>query len=149
VNSRTLIALIAFAVVGLSLAGCAGSATGPAPTVTVTATATATATPEPTIVPQSASDPLSSFDAWLLCYGATHGVFGVPHDDGGYWVVQPYDETAAFGDPTVTYNGDGTFLVRLALLPSSGEGLGAEAVCEASGTIADPSVSVQFGRGFG
>ncbi|GAA1972269.1 hypothetical protein GCM10009777_00270 [Microbacterium pumilum] len=123
------------------------SGTAPTATVTATVTVTATATPEPTSVPQSAGDPLSSFDAWLLCYGATFGVIGVPNDDT--WTVQPYDETAALGGPMVTDNGDGTFTVLLTLLPKSGTGSGLEAICDASGTIGDPSVFVKFGRDIG
>ena len=121
------------------LLGCAATS-GPAsaPTATVTTTVTATPpNPTPTEITRSAGDALTALDAWLLCYGATYGV---------------YSENSTlfpFSTEAVTENGDGTFEVRVPFAPSSGDGVGAESICVAGGTVGEPMVELQGGRDFG
>lgn len=124
------------------LTGCSAadaSTPEPAPTVTVIETVQA----DPTPIPRSPDDAITALDAWLLCAGATYGQYRESS------TVFPYSPDAPSGGPTVTDNGDGTFEVLVAFAPSSGEGSGAESICVAGGTIAEPSVELQGGRGFG
>jgi hypothetical protein len=100
-------------------------------------TATVTTTPTPTAVAPSSEDLVTELDAWLLCYGATYGVYSETSQ------LYPYTAEA------VTDNGDGTFEVRVPFAPKSGEGFGAETICVAGGTIEEPTVRLEGGRDFG
>lgn len=125
-------------VASVGLAGCAAAST-PVATPTVTLTTTVTATPSPTTTDRSATDAVTSLDAWLLCYGATFGVYSETSR------LFPYSGNA----DAVTDNGDGTFSVRVPFAPLSGEGVGAESLCVAGGTLAEPTIELQGGRDFG
>ena len=133
---RAIAAIIATALTALALTGCTAPDTpAAAPTVTVTTTVTAEPTPAP--VTRSADDALSALDAWLVCYGATYGL---------------YSETSTlfpYSADRVTDNGDGTFEVLVPFAPSSGEGSGAESICVAGGTVGEPTIELQGGRDFG
>jgi hypothetical protein len=134
--NRQPLAIAGLLLATTSLLGCAVS--DPASAPTATATATATATPAaPTAVIRSAADALTALDAWLVCYGATYGV---------------YSETSTlfpYTPEVVTENGDGTFEVRVPFAPTSGTGSGAESICVAEGTVGEPVVELRGGRDFG
>ncbi len=141
-NRRAIAAVAAAALILFALAGCAASASRAA-TPTVTVTSTVTASPAPTSSPRSADDALSELDAWLLCYGATYGLYSETS------TLFPYSSGSPSGRETVTDNGDGTFEVLVPFAPSSGEGSGAESICIAGGTVGEPTVELQGGRDFG
>ena len=94
-------------------------------------------------MPSSSDRPLSAFDAWLLCYGATYGQV---HETD---TVYPYSERSASGGKTVTDNGDGTFEVLVPFAPTSGQGYGAESICVAGGSIGKPTIELKGARDFG
>ncbi len=129
--------------------GCSATiqAAAPAPTVTTTVTVTATPTAEAEasdVAEVAEDDPISAEDAWLLCFGATSGMYAGTH------TVYPYGVTATYGEPTVTDNGDGSFTVLVAYVPVNpvGDGYGAESICIASGTVGDPVVTLSGSRHF-
>lgn len=99
--------------------------------------------PEPTAPARTPDDELTALDAWLVCWGATSGLYG----DSS--TVYPYVADSASGAETVTDNGDGTFEVLVPFAPTSGGGSGAESICIAGGTVGDPTVELQGGRDFG
>ena len=141
-NHRAIVAVAAAALIPLALAGCAAS-TPPEATPTVTVTSTVTASPAPTSSARSADDALSELDAWLVCYGATFGLYSETS------TIFPYSPGSPSGAATVTDNGDGTFEVLVPFAPSSGEGSGAESICVAGGTVGQPTVELRGGRDFG
>lgn len=120
-----------------------------ASTPTTTVTVTATPAPEAGAAGDAGdagflpSANIGEADAWLLCFGATSGMYA----DSS--TVYPYMETGPSGESTVTDNGDGSFGVLVAFAPTDGQGAGAEAICTASGTIGDPTVVINGGRDFG
>lgn len=141
-RTRSLALSLAVAAACVTLAGCSSPVDAAAtPTVTVTTTTTVTATPSPT--PRSPDDPVTAFDAWLLCYGAT---YGESHDTQ---TVYSYTETSASGGKTITDNGDGTFEMLVPFAPTSGKGPGAESICVAGGTIGKPTIQLKGARDFG
>jgi hypothetical protein len=130
----------AVALAAVLLAGCSAAAST---TPTATTTVTVTATPAPaTPAPRSTDDPLTALDAWLVCWGATYG------QNGESSTVMPFSPTGPSGT-TVTDKGNGVFEVLVPFAPASGDGPGAEAICDVSGTVGHPTIQSLGGRDFG
>ncbi len=136
--------------VATALAACSSSTEDvPTPTVTVAVTATVTATPEASGSVESTvvepDDPITAEGAWLACYGWASGKYA-----DSEWNVYPYTEGAASGGSTVTDNGDGSFEVLVPFAPSAESGgSGAELICDVSGTVGTPILTIQGARDFG
>lgn len=141
-SSRALAATVALIGLGIVLSGCANAPAPAQPTTTVTITAPASS-PSASSAAEGGSygRPLTAEDAWVACFGATFAQYGTTAK------VYPYSATSASGKSTVTAQADGTFEVLVAFAAPSGPG--AEAICEASGTVGDPIIELKGGRDFG